>query len=202
MSRLSMQTRIVAIGAVIVLPLVMAQPASADTAPNLACGSTQPPPCSETAHFTDINNVGTPLKPAAGCPDVLSVDFVSMVGTGNGVEHLTINKAQDAWFTSTFTGTATLTSYPPSSVEFDANGNPTIVGPPDSSVPPFTGKITEWFGGSFNKQSSVIHSTFHFSGASADGQTIRVQDVSHFSWTPGTDPTGPPHTVFDKVSCS
>ena len=192
----------VAAAAVLALPLVVTQTAGADTAPNLACGSTQPPPCSETAHFTDINSVAPPLPPSAGCPDVLSVDFVSMVGTGNGVEHLTINKAQDAWFTTTFTGTATLTSYPPSSVTFDNNGNLTITGPPDATVLPFTGKLTQWFGGSFNNKSSVIHNTFSFSGAAADGETASVHVVSHLSWTPGTDPNGPPHTVFDKVHCS
>ena len=38
----------VAAAAVLALPLVMAQTAGADTAPNLACGSTEPAPCSET----------------------------------------------------------------------------------------------------------------------------------------------------------
>jgi hypothetical protein len=202
MSSLKVRTMTVVVAAVLALPLVTAESASADTAPNLACGSTQPGPCSETAHFSDLNNVGTPLPPTAGCPDALAVDFVLMVGTGNGVEHVTINKAQDGWFTSTFTGTATLTAYSPSSVTVDDHGNATITGPPDASVAPFTGKITEWFGGSFNKQSSVFHSTFHFSGVAADGQTFSVHDVSHSSWTPGMDPNGPPHTSFDKVSCS
>jgi hypothetical protein len=202
MTSLKIRMMTVTAAAVLALPLVMAQSASADTAPNLACGSTQPGPCSETAHFTDINNVGTPLPPTPGCPAVTSVDFVSMVGTGNGVEHTTVNKAQDGWFTSTFTGTATLTVYPPSSVTVDDQGNATITGPPDANFLPFTGKLTQWFGGSFNKQSSVFHSTFHFSGAATDGQTIRVEVVSHASWTPGMDPNGPPHTSFNKVRCS
>ncbi len=202
MNSLKIRTMTVAAAAVLALPLVMAQAASADTAPNLACGSTQPGPCSETAHFSDLNNVGTPLPPTPGCPTLTSVDFVSMVGTGNGVEHTTVNKAQDGWFTSTFTGTVTLTAYPPSSVTVDANGNATITGPPDATVPSFSGKLTEWFGGSFNKQSSVGHQTFHFSGVAADGQTFGVHIVSHMSWTPGTDPNGPPHTSFTKVRCS
>jgi hypothetical protein len=188
--------------AVLALPLVLAQAAGADTAPNLACGSTQPGPCSETAHFNEINNVAPPLPPTPGCPAVLSTDFVLMVGTGNGIEHVTINKAQDGWFTMTFTGTATLTEYPPSSVSPDNNGNFTITGPPDASVQPYTGKLTQWFGGSFNKQSSVVHMTFHFSGTTADGQTARVGVTQHLSWTPGTDPNGPPHTGFAKVRCS
>jgi hypothetical protein len=192
----------IAAAAALALPLVMAQAAGAATAPTLACGSTQPGPCSQTAHFTNINDVGTPLPPTAGCPAVLSVDYVTMVGTGHGIEHTNVNKAQDGWFTSTFTGTATIIAYPPSSVTLDSNGNPTITGPVDSSVPAYTGKITEWFGGSFNNKDAVQHSTFHFSGKTATGQTIRVGVVQHASWAPGADQNGPPSKSFAKVSCS
>ncbi len=188
--------------AVVAMPFAMAHPAGADTAPDLACGSTQPGPCTETAHFTQVNDTGTPLPPTAGCPDFVSTDFVSMVGTGNGVEHITVNKAQDAWFTSTFTGSVTLTAYPPSSVSVSDDGVVTIIGPPDASVPTFTGHLTEWFGGSFNKQSAVQHDTFNISATASNGQRLGVHVVDHASWTPGTDLNGPPHTAFDKVSCS
>src|SRR5260221_6133685 len=90
--------------------------ASADTAPNLTCGNTQPGPCSQTAHFTNDDEFGTPLPPAPGCPSFTTTDFVHIVGTGNGVEHVNVNRAQDAWFTLTFTGNVTLTAYPASSL--------------------------------------------------------------------------------------
>jgi len=198
MRRLAVGATLAAFVAVLVLPST----ASADTAPDLACGSTQPGQCTETAHFSDVNDTGTPVPPDAGCPAILSTDFVSIVGTGNGVEHITVNKAQDGWFTSTFTGTATITLYPPSSVTVDNDGNVTIVGPPDANETPYVGKITEWFGGSFNKQNAVDHGTFHFAGTNGTGQSIRVQDVSHEAWTPGTDPNGPPNKSFDNFRCS
>jgi hypothetical protein len=112
-----------------------------------------------------------------------------------------VNNAQDAWFTSTFTGQVTITLYPPSSVTVDNDGNVTIVGRPDATQTPFVGKFTE-FGGSFNKQSSVSHNTFHFAGTNSTGESIRVLDVSNAGWTPGTDPNGPPNKTFDKFSCS
>src|SRR5207244_4400135 len=98
--------------------------------------------------------------------------------------------------------TATLTAYPPSSVAPDNNGNFTITGPPDPTVQPWTGKLTERFGGAFNNKNAVILGTFHFSGTTADGQTLTVGFVQHLSWTPGTFPNGPPQTVFAKVRCS
>jgi hypothetical protein len=200
MAKWTKRTMIAVAALVLVLPLVMTDPAGANTAPDLACGDTVPAPCSETAHFTEIDDTGTPLPPTPGCPANLAVDYVTIVGTGTGVEHLTLNKAQNGWFTTTFTGTATITSYPPSSVTVDSDDNVTIIGPPDANVPVVTGKLTLWFGGSFNKQSAVSHSTFHFAGALPGGGTFRIQVISHASWTPGSGE--PPHTAFDKVRCS
>ena len=153
-----------AITAVFLFGMVGVTTASADTAPNLTCGSTQPGPCTQTAHFTSDDEFGSPLPPGAGCPSFAADDWVHIVGTGNGVEHVTVNKAQDAWFTSTFTGAVTLTAYPPSSLSFDDQGNVTgIVGPADPNVPVFSGHLTEWFGGSFNNKNSVNHGTFNLS---------------------------------------
>jgi hypothetical protein len=179
------------------IPLALAQPAGAATAPNLACGDTQSGPCQETAHFSNINDLNTPAPPGGGCPAFLSTDYFSFVGTGNGVEHINLNKAQDGWFTSTFTGTITITGY--QSAIVDADGNVTSVSNPDGVV--LTGKITQWFGGSFNKQSSVIHGTINISGT-INGQSLRIHFDTHASWTPGTDPNGAPHTAFDKITCS
>jgi hypothetical protein len=52
-------------------------------------------------------------------------DFVTIIGTGNSVEHAIINKALDGWFRETFTGTVTITPYPPSS-------SATVTGSPDN----------------------------------------------------------------------
>jgi hypothetical protein len=79
----------------------------------------------------------------------------------------------DGWFTTTFTGTATITPY------LDYPG----LTMPDPSVLPLTGHLTEWFGASCNRSNVVFHSTLHFSGADANGLTLTVLDVSHANTT-------------------
>jgi hypothetical protein len=195
--RLAVGATVAAFAVVLVLPSA----AGADTAPNLTCGSTQPGPCQQTAHFTNDDEFGTPLPPGSGCPAFVSEDFVHIVGTGNGVEHVNVNKAQDAWFTSTFTGNATFTAYPPTSVTVDDQGNVTgLVGPPDANVPVFSGKLTEWFGGSFNNKNSVNTGTINLS-ATGGGQSLSIHAVFHASWGVGTDPNGPPTRGFQNVTC-
>jgi hypothetical protein len=148
-------------------------------------------PCNQTAHFSDVNEVGTPLPSGAtNCPAFVTTDFATIVGTGNGIEHSIINNALDGWFTETFTGTVTITAY---------IGDPALGGVPDPNVLPYTGKYTEWFGGSFNRNNSVFHDTIHFEGTAADGTTLRIFDVSHANTT-GAAPFGPPHS-FEILSC-
>jgi hypothetical protein len=190
--------------AVVTVPLLTASAASANPAPELACGMTQPGPCSETAHFTDQNEWLTPpdVGLPASCPSFIATDAALVTGTGNGVEHITVNKAQDAWFTSTFTGDVTITLYPLSSVVLDPDGAViAVVGPPDATQPVFTGKQTEWTGGSFNNKNSVVHGTLMLDVVGG-GQTLNVHSVFHGSWAPGVDPNGPPTKFFDKMTCS
>jgi len=186
--------------AALAVPLTFAQSAGAATAPDLACGNTTPGPCQETAHFTNIDDLNSPAPPGGGCPAYLSTDFFSFVGTGHGIEHINVNNAQDGWFTSTFTGQVTITAYLNGTV--DNNGNVTGVSNPDPNVLPYSGRITEWFGGSFNQKNFVNHATINLSLTNANGDHLRVHLTSHASSTPGTDPNGPPHTAFDKISCS
>ncbi len=81
-------------------------------------------------------------------------------------------------------------------------GNVTaVVGPPDASQPVFSGKQTEWFGGSFNNKSSVGHGTLTFDLVGG-GQSLHVHNVFHQGWGPGADPNGPPTKMFDKLTCS
>ena len=188
-----MTRRIAAVAAMLTmlgLPLAAAQGASAGTVPasDFTCRVTVFTPCNQTAHFTDLNQVGTPLpSAAASCPAFVSTDFVTLIGTGNGVEHSIINNAGDGWFTSTFTGTVTLTAFTDPGLTM-----------PDPNVPQFTGMLTDWFGGSFNKNNAVFHDTIHLALTAADGTTLTVLDVSHVNTTPGT--LGPPHS-FEITTC-
>ncbi len=184
---------------VVGLTLVGGQGAVAAPVPpsQFTCGVTDFSPCNQTAHFSDINEVGSPLQGGTGCPAFVSTDYVDIVGTGNGIEHSIVNNAGDGWFTSTFTGDVTLTAYPPTSISGSPD-SPAISGPPDAGVPVFTGKITEWFGGSFNKQNTVFHDTIHVDATGADGSTLRVLDVAHTNTMP--DPLAPPHS-FEITRC-
>ena len=188
--------------------LSWAGPASADNPPQLACGNTQLGPCSETAHFTSSQGFSTP-PPAAGgtnCPAYLLSDISFMDFAGHGVEHITVNKAQDAWFTSTFTGTGTFTEYPATSlanivVDDQGNLSADIVGPPDAIV---TGHLTEWFGGSFNNKTVVFTDTITFTGTDQNGVSIHLHAVDHTSWNATSTPfVDPPTLNFSKnhITC-
>jgi len=184
------------------LPVAGAMQAGAAPVPPAAftCGVSVFTACNQSAHFNEINQVGSPFtNPAAvGCPSWLSIDYVGIVGTGNSVEHAIINNAGDGWFTSTTTGTVTITAYPPSSVDTTNPNGPVITGPADAAVLPYTGHLTEWFGGAFNKQNQVFGGTVHFSGTAADGTTVSLLDVSHMNSIPNAG--GPPHS-FENTSC-
>jgi hypothetical protein len=154
------------------------------------CGVTVFTQCNQTAHFSSMSEELTPLAPTreSGCPAFVLNDYGDLEASGNGIEHSTVNKAGDGWFTSTFTGAATITPY------LDA-GLTTA----DPSVLPFTGHLTEWFGGSFNRSNTVEHSTFHFHGTDANGNSLNITDISHFN-TNAANPFGPPNS-FEITHC-
>jgi hypothetical protein len=187
---------------------VGAGPASADNAPSLACGNTQPGPCSETAHFSNENGLQTPLSGATNqtnCPSWVTDDYVLLAMSGNGVEHVTVNKAQDFWFTTTFTGDGTATFYPPSSIAnlvLDDQGNVVsfdIVGPADATV---TGHLTNWFGGSGNNKNAVFNGTISLQGTDSSNNAVSVHSTQHQNWTGTQLPfVDDPHNAFADVTC-
>jgi hypothetical protein len=182
---------VVCVLAVLGLLTVVSGAGAAPVPPSdFTCGVSVFTPCNQTAHFSDLNDVLTPPSPsgATNCPSFVLADFASVVGTGNGIEHSIVNNAGDGWFTSTFTGTVTITPFLDSGLT-----------KPDPKVLPFTGQLTEWFGGSFNRNNVVFHSTFHFSGTDARGNSLTVLDVSHANTT-GVTPFGPPNS-FEILSC-
>ena len=167
----------------ILMLLLLAQRAGAAPVPpdDFTCGVTVFTACNQTAHFstpsgTSAPVVGEPSPQAIGCPAFVAVDAPVIQGTGNGIEHAIINNAGDGWFTSTFTGTVTVVAW-----TVDSAGN--LVAP-DPSVPVFTGHLTTWFGGSFNRSNFVVHDTITFTGTAADGSTFSIHQVDHLSTTP------------------
>jgi hypothetical protein len=196
----------VATTACAVLLLVSAGPAAAGTPPPLSCGSTQPGQCTQTAHFTDEQQFVPPVQPTSptNCPAYLLTDIAYLNFTGNGVEHTTVNNAQDSWFTSTFNGTGTVTAFPMTSlnVVFDNQGNIVsiqVVGPPDATL---TGHLTIWFGGEFNNKSAVVHDTINFTGTDQNGTSVQVHANDHTSWNATSTPFQSPPTVnFHNATC-
>jgi hypothetical protein len=192
------------IGAGLALAAIFAGPANAETAPDLACGTTITVSCSETAHFDAVDQWMTPLGAGTGCPSYVADDFAYLVGSGNGIEHDNINKAGDFWATTTFTGQVTITFYAPDNViaSVDDQGDvtsATVTGPPDATL---TGHFTQWFGVSDNKQNGTFGLTFSFEGADQAGNPVSLHGDQHANWTPGTAPfAGPPHHAKYAVSC-
>jgi hypothetical protein len=184
--------------------LFTAATASAQTAPDLACGTTITTSCSETAHFDSVDQWMTPLGAGDNCPSYVAADFAYMTGTGNGIEHDNINKAGDFWATTTFTGQVTITFYAPANVTaiVDDQGDvtsATVTGPPDAVV---SGHFTQWFGVSDNNQNGTFGLTFSLEGTDQAGNPVSLHGNQHANWTAGTEPfSGPPHHAKYTVSC-
>lgn len=200
--RLRMMTAI-ALGLIVTATFV-GTPANADTAPTLACGSTLSGPCTDTAHFDQVDQWLTPLGAGDSCPAYVANDFALMIGTGNGIEHVNINKAGDFWATTTFTGQVRITFYDPSNVvvTVDNQGDVTsavVTGPSDNEL---SGHFAQWFGVSDNNQNGTFGQTFSFVGTDRQGNAVNVHGTMHETWTPGTDTfSGPPHHAKFTVSC-
>lgn len=158
---------------------------------------------SQTVHFSAlVNQFAMPVAPttnASNCPAPVLNDFAEINATGNGVMHDNVNANGD-WMTSTFTGTATVDFYPAADAVFDSNGNViALVGTPDMSV---TGHLTQWFGGSDNKQNVVFTGTVNFQGTVVgSGAPISFHSVVHGAWLPAADPNGPPSFYSNVASC-
>ena len=88
--------------------------------------------------------------------------LTSFWGTGNSVQHITINNAGDAWLTTTMEGTAQLTT--------SAMGT-TI----------YSGHVQFWFGLENNQNNGVQHATFSFNGVNVAKVSDTLQ--MHASFT-------------------
>jgi hypothetical protein len=165
--------------------------------PALGPGFPSTGPCTETDHFSEL---AFPVAPAPGCgPQTPAF----LTATGNGVQHVTVNNASDSWFTTTFTGDATI------SVLVVSGTPPNLIF--SGGAPLLSGHITAWFGGEFNMQNYVLHDTVTFQGTDlTTGQSVHLHLVDHASSIPPNDfPTGDPnafpptnaHTFFMKVVC-
>ena len=183
---------------------------------SIAMPATAAPATSQSQHFSTVQQWGTPAGSATNntnCTGAMANafinDFVLLNLSGNGVQHVTVNGAGDSWFTTTFTGTGTVTFYAPSnvSVQFDSQGNiisATITGPADLAA---SVKITQWFGFEANNQNSIGHGTIDARGATIDGATVPAglpvtfHNNTSFRWAVGANPSGPPTSFTNDIRC-
>ena len=185
--------------------LAFAGSAHADTAPQLLCGSTVMTSCSDSAHYTDLDAWETPLGTTApGCPSYLAGDYVLMQATGDGLEHISINKNGGFWTNNTFTGTGTITFYDPANVDVtviddDGDITATPTGAPDTVL---SGHLTQSFGAEQTRQGLVFGNTFAFGGTDTSGKPVSIHVTQHQNWNPTHPPfSGPPQHAGSSVHC-
>jgi hypothetical protein len=130
-------------------------------------------PCQETDHFGSLVFYGNPL----GCPGIFT-EWAFIQQTGNGVQHINVNGAQDFWFTSTMVGPMTLVV---GTVTFDSNGN--LIFTQDLSKPTFTGMLQQWFGASFNNKNYSNSGTINLQATGSDGSSISLHANFHINTT-------------------
>ena len=81
------------------------------------------------------------------------------------VFHITVNGAGDVWVTGTTNGRTSFVSN-------------------DPNAPSGTGHWTAWFGGSLNKNNTVLHDIFNLNVHYTNGQTVTFHMINHMSITP------------------
>jgi hypothetical protein len=176
--------------------VVLAVPVSAGSVPP----GTQPPPlscfpgigfaCQETDHFSAMTFFGSPLP----CPGPVGSGWVLIDATGNGVQHMNVNAAQDFWFTTTLAGPATI--QPINITSPIPNPVPQNWVPPSwtPNGPPFFGQLQQWFGVQGNRSNFSSSFTINFSGATAAGQSLAFHFNTHMNSTGASPFTLNPHS--------
>lgn len=107
--------------------------------------------------------------------------LTSYVGTGNWVQHLTVNNAGDSWFSETTEGQLTLWTTT------------------SDGITSWTGHLQEWFGADDNNKNSVQHATFNFNGV---GTTDATKSLSmHAAFTATVNANGVLVVNNQTVSC-
>ena len=149
-------------------------------------------PCQETEHFGEVAFFVTPLP---GCPLPFSESaFIDQ--KGNGIEHINVNNAQDAWFTTTMEGAATVVL---GTISFDSSGNPIFT--PDLTKPTFAGQLQQWFGGEFNNRNVSLSFTVNLQATGSDGSSASLHLNAHINTTGNAPFTPNPNSMHFNVNC-
>ncbi len=152
-------------------------------------------PCQETDHFGEFAFLATPLP---GCATLTEIAFIDT--KGNGVQHITVNAAQDAWETFTMVGPTTVVQ---GTAQLDAMGNP-IPGTftADPNAPTFSGHLQQWFGFQLNHSNASTSGTANFQGTSSTGASVILHFNLHFNSTATAPTILNMNSAHFDVSCS
>jgi hypothetical protein len=202
MRRLLVVSLCFALFGALALPVSAASGTGPPPIPTCGPPTGSPGPCQETDHYGQLQFYGSPLP---GCTGIFT-EWVFVQQTGNGVQHVNVNAAQDFWFTSTMVGPATLvvgtvlldsTGKP----IFDSNGNPIFT--PDPTKPVFAGQLQQWFGASFNNKNFSNSGTLNLQATAVDGSmTIAAHFNFHINTT-GMQPAIPNlNSAHFDVTCT
>jgi len=104
-------------------------------------------------------------------------DLGTVTTTYNGVLHMSADATGGFHVTGTLTGT----------FEFE---------PDDASLPSFTGRFTNWFGGNIGANGEGFWSTFSLTGYGSDGSVIHFNGVMQFHLSNGVV-----HVEFSLANC-
>jgi hypothetical protein len=168
-------------------------------APAALAGSGLGKTLSATFHLHSLTLWGLPVQAnKTNCPSWVLNDYALTVATGNGVFHITVAKT-GAWGTFTFTGSATVTFYPPLSLTNIVYNLlhlivlALVIGPSDKIL---TGRLTQWFGFSANEQSTVFSGTVNFGGTDLLANPVGAHGTFHGVWNHGALPLLAPPVHF------
>jgi hypothetical protein len=190
MRRLFVLAICIALFGALALPASAASGTGPPTAPTCFPGVG---PCEETDHFGELTFLASPLP---GCGGVFT-EWALIDQRGNGVQHINVNGAQDAWFTSTMVGPTTLIL---GTVTFDSNGNPSFTR--DTSKPTFAGQLQQWFGGQLNNKNASMSFTVNSQMTGTDGSSLTLHLNAHLNSTGNAPFTPNPNSMHFNVSCS
>lgn len=198
MRRLLILSLCIAMFGILALPVSAASGTGPPPIPTCGPGAG---PCQETDHFGQLAFYGSPLP---GCGGVFT-EWAYIQQTGNGVQHVNVNGAQDFWFTSTMVGQMTLVI---GTVLLDSNGNPILdsngnpIFTQDLTKPTYAGHMQQWFGASFNKNNFTNSGTTNFQGSGSDGSTLAVHFNLHLNTTGKTPFVPNMNSMHFDVHCS
>ena len=113
----------------------------------------------DTQTFHGLTQTFVTANPCTG-------DLGTVTVTSNGVLHMSADATGGTHVTGTMTGT----------FEFQ---------PFDASLPSFTGRFTNWFGGNIGANGQGFWSTFSLTGFGSDGSVIHFNGVTQFHMSNG-----------------